>query len=51
VNILGQVVIREKKSSNTKLSAIDSSLLTKGIYSVRLYFSDASVAQANIIIQ
>ncbi|NBU90427.1 MAG: T9SS C-terminal target domain-containing protein, partial [Flavobacteriia bacterium] len=51
VNILGQVVIREKKSSNTKLSTIDSSLLTKGIYSVRLYFSDASIAQANIIIQ
>ena len=51
VNILGQVVISEKKSSNTKFSTIDSSLLTKGIYSVRLYFSDASVAQANIIIQ
>ena len=51
VNILGQVVITEKKSSNTKFSTIDSSLLTKGIYSVRLYFSDASVAQANIIIQ
>ena len=51
VNILGQVVICEKKSSNTKFSTIDSSLLTKGIYSVRLYFSDASVAQANIIIQ
>jgi len=51
VNILGQVIISEKKSSNTKLSTIDSSLLTKGIYSVRLYFSDASVAQANIIIQ
>ena len=51
VNILGQVVISEKKSSNTKLSTIDSGLLTKGIYSVRLYFSDASVAQANIIIQ
>ena len=51
VNILGQVVISEKKSSNTKFSTIDSSLLTKGIYSVRLYFSDASIAQANIIIQ
>ena len=51
VNILGQVVISEKKSSNTKFSTIDSSNLTKGIYSVRLYLSDASVAQANIIIQ
>lgn len=51
INMLGEVVFNEKTSALTKASTIDLSFLTNGIYAIKLYFSDSTVAQSNIVIQ
>lgn len=51
INMLGQVVVSEELAEVTKNKMINSSNLVKGMYTVRLRFSNNSVAQTNLIVQ
>jgi hypothetical protein len=51
INMLGQVVVSEELAVVTKNKMINSSNLVKGMYTVRLRFSNNSVAQTNLIVQ
>jgi hypothetical protein len=51
INMLGQVIVSEELAEVTKNKMINSSNLVKGMYTVRLRFSNNSVAQTNLIVQ
>jgi hypothetical protein len=51
INMLGQVVINEEFSEFTKNKMINTVLLTKGIYTVKLHFSNNSVSRTNLVVQ
>ena len=51
VNMLGQVVVNEEFSEFTKNKMINTALLTKGMYTVKLHFSNNSVAHTNLVVQ
>lgn len=51
VNMLGQVVISEELTEITNNTMINSSSLVKGMYTVRMRFSNNSVAHTNLIVQ
>jgi hypothetical protein len=51
INLLGQVVITENFVDFTKTKMINVEMLNKGIYTVKLKFSDNSVSQTNLVVQ
>ena len=51
INMLGQVVINEEFSEFTKNKMINTALLTKGMYTVKLHFSNNSVSRTNLVVQ
>lgn len=51
INLLGQVVITENFNDFTKTKMINAEILNKGIYTVKLKFSNNSVSQTNLVVQ
>lgn len=50
INMLGQVVIREEYTEMTNNKVINSLLLNKGMYTVRLNFDNNSVSHASLMV-
>ena len=51
INLLGQVVITENFNDFTKSKMINAAILNKGMYTVKLKFSNNTVSQTNLVIQ
>lgn len=51
INMLGQVVISEELTELSKNTMINSANLVEGMYTVRMRFSNNSVAHTNLIVQ
>jgi predicted extracellular nuclease len=51
INLLGQVVITENFNDFTKSKMINAAILNKGMYTVKLKFSNNSVSQTNLVVQ
>ncbi len=51
VNMLGQVVLTAEVKDLIKTTSLNTSTLTKGIYTVRLRFTNKSASQTSLIIQ
>ena len=51
VNMLGQVVLTAEVKELIKTTSLNTSSLTKGIYTVRLRFTNKSASQTSLVIQ
>jgi hypothetical protein len=51
INMLGQVVVTEDYSEFSKNKMINTAFLTKGMYTVKLRFSNNSVSRTNLVVQ
>jgi hypothetical protein len=51
INMVGQVVLSETNTVLSKKIQLDSSKLNKGMYAVKIRFSNNSISQTNLIIQ
>lgn len=50
IDMLGKVVIRKESTEMTNNIMINSSILNKGMYTIRLNFSNNSVSRTNVIV-